>query len=104
MKRRNFITTAAGAAAGTPLLTSPVGAAVAGNTKKKIVLVGTGSRGTSFWGKRVVDNYSDLVTFAGLCDINPGRLELAKKCMGVDCPVYIDFEKMMAETKPDLVW
>lgn len=103
MKRRNLIATSAGVAASASLLSNPVSAAVAGNTKKKLVLVGTGSRGTSFWGKRVVDNYSDLVTFVGLCDINPGRLELAKKYMGVNCPVYTDFEKMMAETKPDLV-
>jgi predicted dehydrogenase len=33
----------------------------------------------------------------------PARLELAKKYMGVDCPVYTDFEQMMAETQPDLV-
>ncbi len=103
MKRRNFITTTAGIAAGASILSNPVGAAVSGQNKKRLVLVGTGSRGTSFWGKRIVDNYSDLTTFVGLCDINPGRLELAKKYMGVNCPVYTDFEKMMAETKPDLV-
>lgn len=103
MKRRNFIAASAGIAAGTSILSNPVGAAVAGNNKKKVVLVGTGSRGTSFWGKRIVDNYSDLVAFVGLCDINPGRLELAKKYMGVDCPVYTDFDKMIAATKPDLV-
>ena len=92
MKRRNFITAAAGIAAGASMLANPVGAAIAQKNKKRLVLVGTGSRGTSFWGKRIVDNYSDLITFVGLCDINPGRLELAKKYMGVDCPVYTDFE------------
>ena len=32
-----------------------------GEDKLKIVLVGTGIRGTSFWGKRLVDEYSDLL-------------------------------------------
>jgi len=103
MKRRNFLTTTAGMAAGASLLSNPVAAAVAGASKKKIALVGTGVRGTGFWGKRVVDNYSDIVEFVALCDINPGRLEYAKKYMNVNCPVYTDFEKMMAETKPDMV-
>jgi predicted dehydrogenase len=103
MKRRNFITTTAGAAAGASLLSGPVGATIASQAKKKLAMVGTGIRGISFWGKRVVDNYSDIVEFVGLCDINPGRLELAKKHMGVNCPVYTDFVKMMQETKPELV-
>lgn len=103
MKRRNFITTTAGFTAGASLLSNPLAAAVNAGSKRRLVLVGTGSRGTSFWGKRIVDNYSDLVTFVGLCDINPGRLELAKEYMGVQCPVYSDFDRMMAETKPDLV-
>lgn len=71
--------------------------------KLKIVLVGTGIRGTGFWGKRLLDQYSDILEFVGLCDINPGRLEYALKYMGVSCPVYTDFDKMIAETSPDLV-
>ena len=71
--------------------------------KLKVVLTGTGVRGTSFWGKRLVDQYGDILEFVGLCDINPGRLEYALKYMGVSCPTYTDFEKMIAETKPDLV-
>ncbi|MFW6310564.1 MAG: Gfo/Idh/MocA family oxidoreductase, partial [Prolixibacteraceae bacterium] len=53
--------------------------------------------------KRVVDNYSDIVEFVGLCDINPGRLELAKSHMKVSCPVFTDFDNMMNQTKPELV-
>jgi predicted dehydrogenase len=103
MKRRNFLTTTAGIAAGASFLSNPVAAAVAEASKKKLALVGTGVRGVGFWGKRVVDNYSDIVEFVALCDINPGRLEYAKKYMKVNCPVYTDFEKMMAETRPDMV-
>ena len=78
MKRRDFLTTTAGATAGVSMISSPVGAAVSAGSKKRVVLVGTGIRGVGFWGKRIVDNYSDIVEFVGLCDINPGRLEFAK--------------------------
>jgi predicted dehydrogenase len=69
----------------------------------KVVLVGTGVRGTSFWGRRLVEQYSDLLEFVGLCDINPGRLEYAKEYMKVSCPTFSNFEKMIKEVKPDLV-
>ena len=104
MKRRDFLTASAGAAVGASVLSNPVSAAISQkNTKRKICLVGTGVRGTSFWGRRIQENYGDIIEFVGLCDINPGRLELAKTTIGVDCPVYTDFDKMIAETKPDLV-
>ena len=75
-----------------------------GETKKlKIVLVGTGIRGISFWGKRLVDQYSDILEFVGLSDINPGRLEFGKKYIGANCPTFTDFDKMIQKTKPDLV-
>lgn len=73
------------------------------NKKLKVVLVGTGVRGTSFWGKRLVDQFPDILEFVGLCDINPGRLEYAKKYMGVSCPTFTNFESMIQQTQPDLV-
>jgi predicted dehydrogenase len=103
MKRRDFLTTTAGMAAGATIISNPIGAAVARQAKLKIAMVGTGVRGIGFWGKRVVDNYSDIVEFVGLSDINPGRLELAKKHMGVNCPVFTDFDQMMKDTKPEMV-
>ncbi|RLD74349.1 MAG: gfo/Idh/MocA family oxidoreductase, partial [Bacteroidetes bacterium] len=71
--------------------------------KLKVALVGTGVRGTSFWGKRLNENYSKILEFVGLCDINPGRLEYGRKYIGVSCPTFTDFEKMIKETNPDLV-
>lgn len=71
--------------------------------KLKVALVGTGVRGSSFWGKRLVDKYSDILEFVGLCDVNPGRLEFARKYIGVNCNTYTDFESMISENKPDLV-
>ncbi len=76
---------------------------VLGDQKLRVVLVGTGIRGTSFWGKRLVENYPELIQFVGLCDINPGRLEYALEYMGVDCPTYTNFDRMLDETMPDLI-
>ncbi|SDM71535.1 Gfo/Idh/MocA family protein [Kriegella aquimaris] len=99
--RRNFITSISMLAASSAV---PISAFAFTKSKKlKIVLVGTGSRGISFWGKRLVDQYSEILEFVGLCDINPGRLEYAKGRMGVDCPTYVDFDLMMEKSSPDLV-
>jgi predicted dehydrogenase len=68
-----------------------------------VALVGTGSRGTGMFGTSVVAEYSDILEFVGLCDINPGRVAYAKQLMKVDCPVYTDFDRMMKETKPEIL-
>jgi len=73
------------------------------NTKLKVALVGTGVRGTSFWGRRLVEQYSDILEFVGLSDINPGRLQYGKEYMKVDCPTFLDFDEMVKTTKPDLI-
>ncbi|MGB5360325.1 MAG: Gfo/Idh/MocA family oxidoreductase [Eudoraea sp.] len=73
------------------------------NAKLKIALVGTGIRGITFWGKRLVDEYSDILEFVGLCDINPGRLSFGKEYTGANCPAFTNFEKMIQDSKPDLV-
>ena len=108
--RRSFL-----GAAGT-VLVAATGAAGAEKEKKKdttaakpvsgklrYALVGTGGRGSSLWGKTLVDKYSDVLEFAGLCDINPKRVETAKNYIGVSCPTFTDFDAMVAQTKPDLV-
>ncbi|MDH5609601.1 MAG: Gfo/Idh/MocA family oxidoreductase [Cyclobacteriaceae bacterium] len=74
-----------------------------GDKKLRVALVGTGVRGTSFWGRRLQQHYSHLLEFVGLSDINPGRLEAAKSYMGVQCRVFVDFDQMVRETRPDLV-
>jgi predicted dehydrogenase len=71
--------------------------------KKRYALVGTGSRGSSLWGKTLMDKYSDILEFVGLCDINPKRAEYVKNYMGVSCPTFTDFDAMVAQTKPELV-
>lgn len=108
MSRRDFLLVS-GAMAGTSLLhpVTPIRAAAATGEqpakKSRIAMVGTGIRGIGMWGKSVVQDYSKYVEFVGLCDINPGRVALAKETMGVSCPTFTDFEQMMKETKPELL-
>ncbi len=99
--RRKFLTSISMLAASSAL---PLQAFSFGTNKKlRVALVGTGVRGTSFWGKRLVDEYSDILEFVGLSDINPGRLEYGKKYIGVSCPTYTNFDEMVETTKPDLI-
>lgn len=101
MKRRDFIKHTSIASAGVLLAPSLNGLGF--STKKRLAIVGTGHRGTGFWGKTVVDNYSDVVEFVGLCDINPGRLAFAKQRMAVSCSTFTDFDVMLKSVKPDVV-
>ncbi|MFS4449549.1 Gfo/Idh/MocA family oxidoreductase [Maribacter sp. 2307UL18-2] len=99
--RRKFLTSISMLTATTAL---PLHAFSFGTKKKlKVALVGTGIRGTTFWGKRLVDEYSDILEFVGLSDINPSRLEYGKKFIGAKCPTFVDFDEMMKTTDPDLL-
>ncbi len=71
--------------------------------KLKIALVGTGIRGITFWGKRLVEEYSDILEFVGLHDHNPGRLAYGRSYIGTNCPLYDDFDAMIREARPDLL-
>lgn len=103
LSRRSFLGVSGVVTAGA-LVTNPVNTfATIASGKKRLALVGTGVRGTSFWGKNIVDRYSGQIEFVGLCDLNQGRLEYAKEYMGVNCPVFTDFDEMVAKTKPDTV-
>ena len=102
MHRRTFIQNTSLTLAGT-LLADTLLAASSTAGKKRVAMVGTGHRGQSMWGNPVIKEFSNIIEFVGLCDINPGRLETIKQMMKVDCPTYTDFDKMMKETKPDIL-
>ncbi len=110
IKRRKFLEEGATVMAASAFLSAPALASekkgmVQPSGKKRLVLVGTGDRGSSNWGKSVVASFGDYVEFVGLCDINPKRAEAAREIMGVDCKCFpaADFDQMIKETKPDLV-
>ena len=111
MSRRNFIGKSAVVSAAALLSSVPIISNAAKKTqakpvvsgKTKVAIVGTGSRGTGMWGKTVLKGYSDKVEYVGMCDKNPGRLEAAKKHIGLTCKTYTDFDTMMKENKPDIL-
>lgn len=112
MSRRKFLAST-GALTGAALLSSTPVNGITNETanimpqppakKLKVALVGTGSRGNGMWGRDLVQSYPDYLTFVGLCDKNEGRVKTGKEMIGADCPTFTDFEKMMRETKPDLL-
>lgn len=73
------------------------------DNRRRVAMVGTSTRGISMWGIPVLEEFGNLVEFVGLCDINPGRVETAKKLMKLNCRTYTDLGKMLQETKPDLL-
>ena len=101
--RREFVASSTKIAAGA-LLLNQIPSIVTSKTrapKLRLAMVGTGHRGTGMWGTSVLKSYSDIVEFVGLCDINPGRAETAKRMLGASCPTFTNFEDMLAKTKPD---
>jgi len=106
MSRRAFVGTATGtmlAAAGAAAQQKTQVVQKPGGGKLRYALVGTGSRGSSLWGRSIVSNYSDIIEIVGLCDINPKRAEFVKSYLKVGCPTFTDFDAMVAQTKPDIV-
>lgn len=102
LNRRKFIQNT-GTLAATAMLSPSLQSWSLNKKRKRLAMVGTGGRGIGMWGTPVHAEYSDVIEFVGLCDINPGRVAYAKKVMKVDCPVYTDFDKMLKETKPDML-
>lgn len=100
MDRRKFLGYTAGT--GAALMLHPFESfSIPPGGKIKLAMVGTGHRGSGFWGKQLLVEFGKMVEFVGLCDINPGRLAHVKQVMGVSCPTFSSFEEMLRTTKPD---
>ncbi|HPH91678.1 MAG TPA: Gfo/Idh/MocA family oxidoreductase [Ferruginibacter sp.] len=102
MKRSQFIhyTAATGAA----LLLQPLSSLANKHTSKiKLVIVGTGHRGSGFWTQSLLKNFGAYAELVGLCDHNPGRVNHVKKTLNVNCPVFTSFDDMLKNTQPDYV-
>ena len=79
--------------------------------KKRYAVVGTGSRSSMYIGA-VAKDYRDTAELVALCDVNQARMDyynndfLKNECNNHPAvPTYLaaDFERMIAETKPDIV-
>ena len=105
MKRKIFLKNAGTVLAGTfiasHLHANPFGINSYSSKKIRVAMVGTGNRGMDMWCNPVIKEFSDVLEFVGLCDINEGRVKSFKEATKLTCPVYTDFDKMMQDTKPD---
>jgi predicted dehydrogenase len=110
--RRKFIATAAlagtGLLAGTSLLADSIAAPAAAVRRKRYALVGVGSR-SRMYRDAVLKTYADDCQMVAYCDVNMGRLKLAQEkaraLAGYEVPLFEarDFDRMIRETKPDVV-
>ena len=101
--RRQLLAGGGAALTMTALAPTPPLASSQKGPRLKLAIVGTGSRGSQSWGKPIVATYSDVVELVGLCDINSKRVQAAKALIGTQAPTYLDFDRMIQETKPDVV-
>jgi predicted dehydrogenase len=112
LSRRQFVKTSLAVGAGVMLAAdataNTVVATPAQGARKRYALVGTGGR-SYMYHQAVTKDYAQYAELVGLCDLNEGRVriaqEKAKKITGKTVPIYLaaDFDKMIAETKPDTV-
>lgn len=76
-------------------------------TKKRYAQVGVGDR-SFMYTFAIVESFHEHAELVGLCDNNLGRLRTRAEWVadrGIEVPVYLDteFDRMIAETKPDVV-
>ena len=75
--------------------------------RRRYAIVGAGSR-HRMYRSAILGDYREHAELVGICDINPGRADASAKAAadaGVKVPTYLaaDFEKMVRETRPDVV-
>jgi predicted dehydrogenase len=105
--RRTFVKAAS--AAGIGLAVSPAAAAspAKAGVRRRYAIVGLGSR-HAMYRTAILGPYAPHAELVGLCDLNPGRVELSRKVAadkGVNVPGYAasDFDRMLRDTKPQVV-
>jgi predicted dehydrogenase len=109
ISRRDFVKTSAAAGIGSILATNSLSAMVFDEQKKqRFAIVGVGGR-SRMYQDAIEKNYKQYCELVGLCDVNPGRLQLAqnrsKNNGSIAPPIFDakDFDKMVKDTKPDVV-
>ena len=104
--RRTFVKTLT--AAGLALGASPAAFAQAVAPRRRFAIIGCGGR-HFMYQDAIETTYKDHAQLVGLCDLNPGRVEVAQARStknGTPVPPgysHVDFEKMIQETKPDFI-
>jgi len=72
--------------------------------KKRVAMVGISGRSGTY-SKSILTDYRDSVEIVALLDSNPKRTEVFNEDNGLNIPCYVpeQFDRMMDETRPDLV-
>ncbi len=109
LKRRDFIKTSAGAVAGLALSRSPlIGQKAGAKQRKRYAIVGVGVR-SQMYQDAIEKRYAEHARLVGICDTNPGRLELSqrrsKQNGSEPAKAYAAeaFEAMIREQRPEVV-
>lgn len=71
--------------------------------RRRFALIGTGSRGSTMWGRDLLEGWREDLDLVALCDLNPLRAERARQIIRTNAPVYTSVEETLSATKPDLV-
>jgi predicted dehydrogenase len=98
--RREFVATT-GAAAVAAVLGSSQPARAA--DRRRYAIVGTGVRAIGMWGRPIVARYGDVLEVVGLSDINPLRVDVARRAIGVECPTFTTLDEMLDKARPDVL-
>ena len=69
-------------------------------SKVKVAVVGTGGRGTDLIRRLGTIEIAEIVA---ICDNYPPHLKRAQEATGQDVKPYEDYQKMLAEVKPEAV-
>ena len=91
-----------------PAENAPTSAAAAPARRRRFAIVGTGHR-HEMYQNAIENDFKETAELVGLCDINPGRIKVAQELSaknGAHVPpgfIAADFDKMLAEIKPDAV-
>jgi len=71
--------------------------------RRRFALIGTGNRGTTMWGKDLLEGWRSEVDLVAICDTNPLRAERARTMIKSNAPIYTSIEETLAQAKPELV-
>jgi len=71
-------------------------------SKKRCAVVGIGNRAHS-WIGGIVERHPSVTELVGLCDVEVARCQDINEAYKSHAAVYDDYDRMLAETKPDLV-
>jgi predicted dehydrogenase len=107
MDRRSFVKSVSAAGLGLAVASRPLFAQTS-SPRRRYVIVGTGSR-SRMYQDAIEKEYREHGELVGLCDVNPGRLELSRQrstANGATPPrayAPADFEKMIRDNRANVV-